>query len=339
MPTETPTKPRGAYRKHLVRSRANLPPLKIHGRHIAIMRSLDTDRLSTFSLLTQLFPPSEKARRTRFENPSDTTHTSLRRVLRSLFHHGYLDRLAREDVNEYIYALAPKGAQFLTDRQLPLAITVSTLANNRDLSSFNARHALMVARFHTALVLALRTHPTLSLYSFDRESKDLKVEWKSQSKRLYINPDAYFVLEDTKDKKNVLRLPFFLEADRSTMTQKRLMDKYLYYSRMYAEGVHQAAFDIKTFRVLTVTKSPERAANVLQLISDDEYSPIPKQIRGLFCFTTEATYNNTPSKQQDATGKIKTYQNPPQNVLAEIWRKADNIEIPRGIIPSPLPRL
>lgn len=175
----------------------------------------------------------------------------------------------------------------------------------------------MVARFRASLQRALKDHPTITLADFQREGLDLKAEWKRNNKRIYVNPDAFFTLKDTKT--NVY-VPYFLEADRSTMQLSRLLDKYKAYAIMYEDRIHKDTFGVTTFGVLTVCKSQERATHILTL-SADENSPIPKNLKPLFFFTTEATYQDYPT-----------------NLLATIWRRADDIEKPRAIIAAPLPR-
>src|SRR6266566_3373867 len=68
-----------------------------------------------------------------------------------------------------------------------------------------------------------------------------------------VAPDAYFALEDAKGRTN-----FFLEADRGTMTTKRFHLKLKAYAAYWREKKHHDKFDIKHFRVLTVTQSDQR---------------------------------------------------------------------------------
>jgi len=225
-------------------------------------------------------------------------------------------------MREHIYALAPKGAQLLIDRQLPLPLSISTVNNNREVKGFNLQHGLMVSRFRTALTVALKQHPTMTIRSFERESLDLVAKWKSEGKKVFIHPDAFFILRDTSMPEGRQHTAYFLEADRSNMQLSRLRDKYTRYCQMYTQGIHQQEpFFIPSFRVLTITKSRERASNILSL-SMSEKAPLPKDQCNTFYFTTEEVYAENP-----------------QNILAEIWRRADEPKKLRAIIRSPLPRL
>jgi len=243
---------------------------------------------------------------------------------------------------EIIYALDNIGARLLKDRQLVLTTSETWdetwKEKNCELSNLYVHHALMVARFRTALELALKEHPTLSLYSFERDSKKTKVVWtsevtkkgKTEEALFSVNPDAYFMLEQKRESGTPAHHPYFVEADRSTMTLSRLLAKYESYSRMHTDGMHRKALDIDRFRVLTITNSLERASNITKIVSGEnhikrgkkEYTHnIPDNHKGFFCFTIEESYKDTP-----------------QNIFAEIWRKPDNTENLRFIIPSPLQR-
>ncbi len=98
---------------------------------------------------------------------------------------------------------------------------------------------------------------------------------------------------------------------------------------MYEKEVYKVAFDIQQrFRVLTITKSRDRASDIATLASGQKLSrsncktlDVPRAHRNMFCFTTE-----------------ETYAEHTQNILAAVWRKANDLEALRDIIPQPLPR-
>ena len=327
---------RRTYRRHFIREKNAPPPLHLQERDAAMIHAVFENRFLTIPLLSALFPPHEqdRTRRYRYEATAthDTTHSNLRRRLRALFHHGYLTRFITHIGGEHIYALDTKGAQLLRDNQLSLPLSIDWAEKNRDISTPYAHHALMVARFRTALSVALKVTPAFSLPHFERESKDLKAEWKRQGARVFVNPDAFFILRDSTQPEGRQRTAYFLEADRSTMQLSRLLEKYARYSAMYEDRKHIEAFGVPNFRVLTITKSKERAANLLALLTADTLgrkkngepisNPIPKAHRAFFYFTTEANYHEHP-----------------QNVLAAIWQRADNPPEPRAVIGSPLARL
>jgi hypothetical protein len=270
-----------------------------------------------------LFPPdpAKTPAHLRTDNPTHP-NTNLARRLSKLFHHGCLDRVRTIRGGELIYALAQNGANLLRSRQLPLFVPETDWTEkNRDLKQPYIDHALMVARFRVALTCALPATLSTTLEKFQRETRDLKAEWRHAGARIYVNPDAFFVLRDGERDPGRQRTAFFLEADRSTMTLDRLRDKFTRYSHMYSDRVHQEQFQIPNFRVLVVAKSAERAVNLLRILIDDETPAMPAEHRGFFLVTTEQRYLEHPT-----------------NALAAIWRAADNPHELRGIIPSPLTR-
>jgi len=186
----------------------------------------------------------------------------------------------------------------------------------------------MVARFRVALEVALREHPDLELSYFSRDNQDVRTNWTDKKgNRFYINPDAFFVLRSKAPEQE--QMGFFVEADRSTMTLERLVNKYGMYTAMFENRIHHEAYKVKFFRVLTVTKSAERASNALQYAVREPNKTrkktdpfiIPENRRGLFYFTTDLAYSDHPS-----------------NVLASICRKANDPRELTAFIPSPLPR-
>jgi len=114
------------------------------------------------------------------------------------------------------------------------------------------------------------------------------------------------------------------------LSPARLVNKYGMYTAMFENRIHNEAYKVKHFRVLTVTKSAERASNALQYATREPNKTrkktdpfiIPQNRRGLFLFTTDLSYNEHP-----------------QNVLASVWRKTNTPQELDCFIPSPLPRL
>lgn len=321
----TTEKKRGTYRKHFKRDKTALPPFILQERDVSILQAVFENRFLTVPLLAQLFPPNEKDRARRYGNANvathDATHSSLRRRLAKLFHHAYLHRFRTIVGGEHIYAIDTKGVQLLKEKQIPLPLPDENWRLNKEMpATLFVDHTLMVARFRAALLASTRVHEHMRLASFEREGLDLKAEWRQNGKRVYVNPDAFFILRDESQPAGKQHTAFFLEADRSTMTLARLISKYKDYSAMYTERIHSQTFGIPSFRVLTICKSKERASNALKLAIADN-SPIPKEHRSFYYFTTDESYAENP-----------------QNVLAAVWRRTDTPQDLRAIIASPLTR-
>lgn len=317
-------KKRGSYRKHYIRDKKNAPVFHLQERDTAIIKAVFENRYLTVPLLAQLFPPDPagRARKGVTAPPLAMSYNNLRVRLRNLFHDGYLHRFRTIIGGEHIYAVDTKGVQLMKEKQIPLPIHEEGWRPNKETpATLFIDHTLMVARLRAALTAATREHENIRLVSFEREGLDLKAEWRQNGKRVYVNPDAFFILRDESQEEGRKHTAFFLEADRSTMTLARLIEKYQRYSAMYAERIHSQTFGIPSFRVLTICKSKERASNALKLATDEK-SPIPRDHRSFYYFTTE-----------------ETFAEHPQNILAAIWRRTDTPKEFRAIIPSPLARV
>ena len=86
------------------------------------------------------------------------------------------------------------------------------------------------------------------------EKQKLEDRIEHRGKKYAVIPDGFFGLEDPKGK-----FYFFLEADRSTMSNRRFLNKMKAYWNWWKQKGHQKKFGIKNFRVLTLTISKERA--------------------------------------------------------------------------------
>ncbi len=311
-------KKRGPYRKHQERS-ATKPGFILQERDIHILQALWENRFLTRSLIVRLFPPDPERTpaHLRKEHPPKNIGTNLDRRLSHLFHNGLVDRLRTIRGGELIYALAQKGADLLTDHQLPLPLT-DWGEKNRDLSNSYLDHTLMTANFRVSLTEAIRQTPDISLTLFQRESAKLRVYWQHAGERAFVLPDAFLILSDHTRTEG--QQAFFVEADRSTMKHSRLEQKFLFYAYLFLDRKHEQAFSIPSFKVLTICKSAERASNLLDLVADKD-SPIPEPTKHLFYFTSETAFAEHPT-----------------NILSVVWRVAADPEQLQAIIGSPVAR-
>jgi protein involved in plasmid replication-relaxation len=305
------------------------PPFVPQARDFEILTAVYDNRFLTTSMLAQLFPPdhsrkpTEALRATGRELAAPSTYPrNLVARLGKLFHHRHLDRLRSSYGGEIIYALGQHGAELIRDRQLRLfSDKIDWAEKNRGLAQGNIDHALTVSRFRTALTVALRSTPTITLDRFEREGQHLKAEWRRAGRRAYVYPDAFFALRDSSRPEGKDRAHFFLEADRSTMKHSVMGEKFERYSELYREREHTKHYGISSFRVLTVTKSADRARHLANTLRDG--CDVPEAHRPFFLFLSETDYAATPA-----------------NLLATVWRGGDQPENGdlRALIGSPLPR-
>jgi hypothetical protein len=277
MPSNTERLPR------FIRHRFRKPALVLQERDREIIRIVEEHRVITSADLMLLVAGSDQ--------------TILRRLQR-LFHNGYLDRpqSQRQFGNApIVYALGQRGAELLAQEKNAQA-TVDWSEKNRQIGSAYLEHALMVSRFRAALRFALQRGQSAALErwlgdGFVRDS--VVVEHEASTERIPVAPDAFFTIKLLDEPEGRNRIHVFLEADRSTMTVKRFFTKLRGYWFWWRSG-RQDSLGIKSFRVLTITQTTERAAN---LVAAARTIDAPRH-RGLamFLFGTERTYTDKPER-------------------------------------------
>jgi hypothetical protein len=165
-----------------------------------------------------------------------------------------------------VYAVNGRGHDALSDRGL-IESNGARAERNRELRDRYVAHQAMVADFRIALILATRASPTVRLLAFVREGDSIRdsvtADVDGRLRSLPVNPDGFFGLWFTHLPDGANRAFFFVEADRSTMTRERFVQKLRAYWAWHREGGHTRKLSIRSFRVLTVTKSDERAANLI----------------------------------------------------------------------------
>lgn len=194
------------------------------------------------------------------------------RRLRKLFHHGYLDRPVGQIIfsnpimgpEKMVYALGDKGADLMAEWFGIDRGKVIWKEKNREVRERYIQHTLLVSKFRACLSIALRNIPNVSLLFWQRENvqefKEYVYDTKgSRKKRLTVVPDGFFGIEDAGG-----RMYFFLEADRSTMTAARFLNKMQAYWLWWRQGGSRKRFGIENFRVLTLTVSKRRRDNLVK---------------------------------------------------------------------------
>jgi len=180
----------------------------------------------------------------------------------------------------------------------------------------------MISNFRIALTLATRERSDVRLLFFQPESlalRDRVVTIRNGHRpTIPINPDGFFGFQfpDLPDGRN--RAFFFLEADRSTMTRERFLQKLLGYWEWFSQGAHTRKYGIRAFRVLTVTKSEERLTSLLKATAQTE------ELRAglpLFWFTSENRFTTHESS----------------SILGPIWTIPGETKVLLSVLPVNLP--
>jgi hypothetical protein len=225
------------------------------------------------------------------------TERNVKRRLQFLFQGGYIERPAQQLANykpsdSLVYTLTKKGAALVSQSKgLP-----AEAKPFREVGISFIRHSLMMSGFRLALAEALKGNSQFRLAVWREPGAIDAVHCEGE--RLPIAPDAFFTLED----KDYLR-HFFLEADRSTMTLERMLNKFKGYWNWRAEEGQKRKLGISTFRVLTVCISEQRAENLRQIAAKANGKETGSD---MFWFACEKSYS---------------LENP-EKILTPIWKSA-----------------
>jgi len=272
------------------------PPFRMTDRHIAILQVVAHYRFVSADQITRCVGGSPRG---------------VRSNLRNLFWHGYLDRPKHQHVylgaffdegnHPLVYALARKGARLLAERGAPVDHRLDWTTKNKRATAQFLAHTIEVAdamlAFHFpaladgaprlidhAQLLPLMPQETRSLWDPFKLPVDITHHGKSLT--LSVVPDRLFSLALADD----TRLNFALELDRGTMdiNAKRIVGKssfrkkLILYFNAWLQKRHTEVWGFQSFRVLTITPSDTRLANMIKAqreVTRDSAS-------GLFLYTT-----------------------------------------------------
>jgi hypothetical protein len=276
----TPRQKTPAFRPHLPRfaraKASHRPRIALQDRDLELHRTVSNYRLISTPQLLRLF--------------EDESRDGIYRRLQGLFHHGYLDRIGTNPNASLVYGLGRRGAEIL---EVP---------HRKDVADPYVAHQLMIGDFRVAMTRAMTT-------------RNIVLSWRTVPADSPVKPDGFFSLQfpDRPDGKN--RAFLFLEADRSTMTRERFVQKLENYWRWYRTGGHTEKLGIKGFRVLTMTKSEERVRSLV--LATRGSSELSSALR-MFWFASE----------------LRIAVTEPARVLEPIWTTAAELDGLRGLLPA-----
>ncbi len=271
-----------ALQRHKKFERSKEPPvnLRIQPRDLELLRDVSDYRFLDTGQILALHQGGKR---------------QIRLRLASLYHLGYLERPASQKLfskggSFLIYSITEKGAELISRKEFG--------KRNAQVSFPYLSHAMMISRFRATLTIALRSYPTKPKIERWEQGYDLKDILRSRGQSPELVPDAFFTIRDEKG-----ALDFFLEADQSTMKHELMLNKMKTYWKWFKEKQIQKKLNIENFRVLTITKSEERADNLRRLAKNADYN---KTGSNMFLFLSETQY----------------LLEKPETILSPIWTSA-----------------
>ena len=251
------------------------PPFQLTPRDIDILRAVARYRFLTSRHICRLIEGSGK-------------NITLR--LKALFEHRYLDRPECQydhyrpggGSSPIVYALGDRGAAVLVQRDgLAQGPRVSWTQKNTEVGRPFLEHTLEIADFAVGLRESLKGRDDIQLVDGDDllatlppETRALQkpyrlsvpVIYRSMRHEVGVEPDYAFSLVRPRERRRAF---FLVEIDRGTMPVERhdlkqtsILRKLLAYQTLWKAKRHETHFGWRNFRVLIVTTSPERIANI-----------------------------------------------------------------------------
>ncbi len=269
---------RGPYRPRRKRS-DNPPPFQLTDRDLEILRAVARYR----------FLNSDHVRRV-----IDGSNKNIANRLKGLFDHGYLDRPECQydfyrpggGSSLAVYALGDKGARILNHYDgFEAGPRVSWAHKNRKVGRPFMEHTLAISEFAIALSIAVAASPVVDLCDGPALLERLPattrgaakpyrlsvpVVFQSTRRTIGIEPDYVFSLGFPARGR---RGNFLVEIDRGTMPVERsdilqssMLRKFLAYGSIWRSQLHGQAFGWRSFRVLVVTGTAERAQSMREAL-------------------------------------------------------------------------
>ncbi len=210
--------------------------------------------------------------------------------LQQLIAEKYIYRIKFPNPNQkHIYTIGSEGFKYLAFQGIISINDVPGRFRANELKPLFLSHTLLVTDIHATLLLASRNSP-LQLTDW-REGKgiyDSVTFYENGRKiRLPVCPDGFFSIVNTTRPASGSPLTFALEADRSTTTRRTFDDKIKAYCQYLEQNRQIKMFNVKWFRVLTVTLTQARAESLAELADQT----VPDRLKKFFLFTSREHFS------------------------------------------------
>ena len=270
-------------------------PIQITDRDVRILEALARFRFLDSALIAKM--------------PDMGSAQQIRRRLRLLFDHGYIDRPPAQIAQivlgnrPMVYGLSDRGAAHLADfgYRGPSFKRLKDL--NRGVGFSHMQHSMGLARCQLAFEAALESNADVLrlVEQPDRLSWSVDFDWDGVSvEGIRIVPDGYVGWRGPAQKNPAHLL---IEYDRGTEPITRahfqtssILRKLLAYGALHSEGTSE----LENFRVAFITTSAKRVAAMQALYERKLKTKAPP---GLFLFTSEADMLAAPLGQDWQDGK------------------------------------
>lgn len=251
-------------------------PMRLTARDLKLLANLADLRLASGEQLAALDGGSAQ---------------NVSRALLALWENGYVDRLLGQMQTRLlykgsfplIYGLTRPGAWLLRKHGYEVRRRLLYETDKQRTAGWRfIEHRVDISEFMVQLALACRGRGGIELVeraqlfpSAEKTQRDRRIRLRAKAridgdyKRLSVDPDEMFGLRYGNSQKESF---FFLERDRAQMPVKRLKNtdqtyyqkKMLTYFAAHIAGEHERELGLPNFRVLTVTTSKERVAQMIE---------------------------------------------------------------------------
>ena len=242
--------------------------ISLQERDVALLRGLFESRVMTNDHATALY----------FDGKSEAAKKRLQKIKAA----GLITERPRRAFEPSVLFLTRKGLVLLQEKgvlaQFP-SFDLPALDRRARVSDLTIRHELEIMDVKTAFRAAIKTTPTFTIAEFSTWpllNEFTAYRHGGNGAEVPVKPDGFIRIHETEATGGKFERAFFLEVDRSSEVQDKLIAKAVCYLDYYRRGgfaVRNGAtrddFKKFPFRVLMVFKNAERRNNtVLRLLQN-----------------------------------------------------------------------